>query len=433
MAFPRTVLWTVGAIVAFVLVLRGGLALTQELQKEEDKLARLALSLPEEEKKAWQSGFMTRLIEYRQQPTRPTVYVPANALPIEEAIPRKQIPHLFDVHSLLFPHPGRPVSEADVQKMLTKAQKPMATVTALMAQDRPIRWESLWAESFVRLFLLRARQQKVAEVALQDTQHALRIMAEAPLEEHLMVVSTLRILRKIARENRTNDAMLTEVERQAGELPRVPRRLSSEYMRFVQLSLPADWQSKRKYVAEGQQMLDVNPYFRTLDYLNYELARRAEPAARRALALRYHRQMDELLRTTSSRQWLSRWKEIRRLEEQIKKQTPQGGWVAPYYFGNALIGRMLQELRWGQTVTLTALYRYKNEHGEYPTDLGQLPIGTPIIDPITGKPFHWRRDDRRGWLLYSVGLDEKDDGGKQGDQLTDTRDIVVEVETAMQP
>ncbi|MFN7015961.1 MAG: hypothetical protein ACK4P5_02170 [Fimbriimonadales bacterium] len=35
-----------------------------------------------------------------------------------------------------------------------------------------------------------------------------------------------------------------------------------------------------------------------------------------------------------------------------------------------------------------------------------------VIDPFTGKPFIYRVDQRRGFQLYSVGVNLLDDGGR---------------------
>ena len=61
-----------------------------------------------------------------------------------------------------------------------------------------------------------------------------------------------------------------------------------------------------------------------------------------------------------------------------------------------------------------ALERYRLAHGEYPQTLDEL---TPGIlakvpqDPIGPQPFHYRRPDATKFTLYSVGWNEKDDGG----------------------
>jgi hypothetical protein len=65
--------------------------------------------------------------------------------------------------------------------------------------------------------------------------------------------------------------------------------------------------------------------------------------------------------------------------------------------------------------TAMALERYRLAHGEFPESLDALApqfIATLPHDLINGQPLHYRRTDDGKFLLYSVGWDEKDDGGK---------------------
>jgi hypothetical protein len=62
-----------------------------------------------------------------------------------------------------------------------------------------------------------------------------------------------------------------------------------------------------------------------------------------------------------------------------------------------------------------ALERYHLAHGEYPESLDTLApqFVTKIPhDIINGQPLHYRRTDDGRFVLYSIGWDEKDDGGK---------------------
>ncbi len=59
-----------------------------------------------------------------------------------------------------------------------------------------------------------------------------------------------------------------------------------------------------------------------------------------------------------------------------------------------------------------AVRLYRIRTGRYPSKLEQLHLGDLIIDPFTGKPFIYRVDARKGFLLYSVGSNGVDDGGR---------------------
>jgi len=62
-----------------------------------------------------------------------------------------------------------------------------------------------------------------------------------------------------------------------------------------------------------------------------------------------------------------------------------------------------------------ALERYRLAHGEYPEMLDTLVpqfIGKLPHDIINGQPLHYRRTEDGNFVLYSVGLNETDDGGQ---------------------
>ena len=66
---------------------------------------------------------------------------------------------------------------------------------------------------------------------------------------------------------------------------------------------------------------------------------------------------------------------------------------------------------------ITAALRFKADTGQYPQDLTELKqagyINEIPIDPFSDKPLIYKKTDD-GFILYSVGLDFKDDGGVLG-------------------
>ena len=69
-----------------------------------------------------------------------------------------------------------------------------------------------------------------------------------------------------------------------------------------------------------------------------------------------------------------------------------------------------------------ALERYRLAHGQYPDSLSALVpqfIQPLPHDLINGEPLKYRRADRGGYLLYSIGWNEKDDGGVPGKTTTE--------------
>jgi hypothetical protein len=65
-------------------------------------------------------------------------------------------------------------------------------------------------------------------------------------------------------------------------------------------------------------------------------------------------------------------------------------------------------------IVALALERYRREHGRWPETLGELVPGKleqVYTDPYDGKPLRYRRTSD-GVVIYSVGPDKTDDGGK---------------------
>jgi hypothetical protein len=76
-----------------------------------------------------------------------------------------------------------------------------------------------------------------------------------------------------------------------------------------------------------------------------------------------------------------------------------------------------------------ALRCYRLEHGELPAALADLaPEYLPEVpvDPFSDGPFVYRRQDGQ-YVLYSVGPDGHDDGGKASQQwLTEGTDLLLD-------
>jgi hypothetical protein len=68
-----------------------------------------------------------------------------------------------------------------------------------------------------------------------------------------------------------------------------------------------------------------------------------------------------------------------------------------------------------QAMTACALQRYQMMKGAYPEDLSALApefVKEVALDPVTGKRMQYRPDSRSDFLLYSVGWNGVDEGGK---------------------
>ncbi|MGA2138797.1 MAG: hypothetical protein ABSH14_08055 [Verrucomicrobiia bacterium] len=78
-----------------------------------------------------------------------------------------------------------------------------------------------------------------------------------------------------------------------------------------------------------------------------------------------------------------------------------------------------------QAALACALERYRLANGQFPETLGALVprfISPMPHDVITGEPYKYRRMDDGQFVLYSVGWNEKDDGGVPGKTLFDEKE-----------
>ena len=77
-----------------------------------------------------------------------------------------------------------------------------------------------------------------------------------------------------------------------------------------------------------------------------------------------------------------------------------------------------------QAAIACALERYRLANGQFPEKLDALApqfISPLPNDVLTGEPYKYRRTDDGQFVLYSVGWDEKDDGGVPGKTLFDEK------------
>jgi hypothetical protein len=86
------------------------------------------------------------------------------------------------------------------------------------------------------------------------------------------------------------------------------------------------------------------------------------------------------------------------------------------------LNRIITKAAVGQTVAdeavlACALERYRLANGQFPDKLDALVpsfVSQLPHDPITGEPYKYRHTDEGRFVLYSVGWNEKDDGGIPG-------------------
>ena len=102
---------------------------------------------------------------------------------------------------------------------------------------------------------------------------------------------------------------------------------------------------------------------------------------------------------------------------------------------SAMMGRELKHVAQLEVAkTLLAVERYRLAHASLPETLDRLVpdyLAAVPADPFDGAPLRYQRVDR-GFLVYSVGEDGRDDGGKQEPKKTEksgeTWDLVFRIE-----
>lgn len=98
--------------------------------------------------------------------------------------------------------------------------------------------------------------------------------------------------------------------------------------------------------------------------------------------------------------------------------VPRGDWPQGFYLAWQ-VARIQNAIN--LALIACALERYRMDRQEYPQELKQLEAEGYLErlppDPVNGAPTHYRRNSPSSFVLYSVGGNEKDDGGNSRGQL----------------
>lgn len=110
------------------------------------------------------------------------------------------------------------------------------------------------------------------------------------------------------------------------------------------------------------------------------------------------------------------WKEVEYQTEHLGLFNQLDA-IAIANFSKAVQVLAFNQTKANEAQIVCALERYRLAHGEYPETLDALTpqfIDKLPLDIIGGQPLHYRHTDDGKFLLYSVGWNEKDDGGLPG-------------------
>ena len=123
------------------------------------------------------------------------------------------------------------------------------------------------------------------------------------------------------------------------------------------------------------------------------------------------------------------------IRQRASEATARGLLFCGWYFVSSSINReasCLANVR--LALTAVALEQFRAAHdNRYPTTLSELApdyLNTTLMDPFDGQPLRYRKQGA-GYVLYSIGPDLKDDGGKRMDGKNG--DIVFTVVTPPAP
>ena len=135
--------------------------------------------------------------------------------------------------------------------------------------------------------------------------------------------------------------------------------------------------------------------------------------------LTYLRTMAKMISLVKKPYWEVR-EELKKFEKQILKKLPKQKAFLTLIFVPALFRCYNQEARidaqLGNAEIALACYIYKAKCGKYPESLNELVPGvlpSLPLDPFTGRNYIYRKRDK-GFIVYSLGDNLKDDSGKRG-------------------
>ncbi len=137
----------------------------------------------------------------------------------------------------------------------------------------------------------------------------------------------------------------------------------------------------------------------------------------------HNRKMDKLFQALAD---ISEKPYLEILREPLEDRAP-GGTLSEILLPGIekfFISAAWQETKRRANIVRVALHLYRLRNGEYPESLDELSATVPdhaMIDPFSADRFNYKRTDD-GYLLYSLGRDLDDDGGKDGGGLYPMKD-----------
>jgi len=123
---------------------------------------------------------------------------------------------------------------------------------------------------------------------------------------------------------------------------------------------------------------------------------------------------DRVIETVEMPYYASRdAKELEKIMDEIPWYYKRAGAVVPnigaLLLKRAILNALFETARIGMACKI-----FKNLYGDFPDELSELSsgiLGEIPVDPFTGNPYIYRKGDS-GFIVYSVGSNQKDEGGR---------------------
>jgi len=384
-------------------------------------------------------------------------------------IAQKRLPQpVWDsVYEFISRQPQKPFKLSDVQKVLREVEPALKTLRQALnfPHMRMVNWDAAEENpagilfphfsrfrEFARLLcaegLWRKRQGDMdgAVESIMTAMKLVRRMNDEPLLLSFLVQGAIfaitfnglqRILEDADASPKAYRALMAELK--AWDIDRnFVRALQGERV----FSIVACQWAQKESLRELQKLM--NEYSNTL-HINLSIwlsGKKTFIAKNELVMLQYHEALLSLARKGAPYDWTN----LERLEKQWQKEVDRPapsfslGALKLTWDDNALVkmlffdwSRAMQRAadchalqRLGQVAIALRLYRH--EHGRYPETLEELvPKYLPSlpVDPFDGKPLRYKRLVK-GFKVWSVGMDMKDDGGVWGKPRYTKGDIVWE-------
>jgi len=385
-------------------------------------------------------------------------------------IAQKKVPQpVWDsVYEFISRQPKKPFKLSDVQKVLREVEPALKTLRQALNYPhmRMINWDAAEEDPMAILFLHLSRFREFARLscaeglwrkrqgdidgAVESIMTALKLvrrMDDEPLLISFLVQGVIfrialdglqRILEDADASPQTYRALMVELK--AWDIDRsFVRALQGERV----FSITACQWAQKVSLKELQELLnesnDNTPQINLALWLS---GKRTFIAQNELVTLRYHEAFLSLARKGAPYDWANLERLEKQWQEEVDRPAPSLslGALKLTWDNKALAKRSF--LPWSRTMqraadwhalqrlgqVAVALRLYRHEHGRYPEALEELvPKYLPSlpVDPFDGKPLRYKRL-AKGFKIWSVGMDMKDDGGVWGKPRGEKGDIVWE-------